>query len=108
MWIIRWTFVVIIMILLLVFVFQNNKMLSDEILIDFFNMTYSTSVMVLVLISLITGIVIWLAVSIFQMLNIRMELRGTRKEIAQLKTELSSLRNLELEDEDGEESTKTD
>ena len=77
MWIIRWTFVVIIMILLLVFVFQNNKMLSDEILIDFFNMTYSTSVMVLVLISLITGIVIWLAVSIFQMLNIRMELRGT-------------------------------
>jgi len=103
MWIVRWIIVIIIMVVLLVFAFQNNEILNQQEYIKFFTLMYKTTIVWLMLSSFLLGIIIWLAISLFQTIQLRMELRNSRKEVVQLKEELTNLRNIALEEEGDKE-----
>jgi uncharacterized integral membrane protein len=97
MWIFRWLFIAIVMILVLAFALQN---LEQRTVVRFY--TWETVELPLILFlfeAFVVGLIVWFLVAIFHDLQLRSEIRRIRKENKKLRSELTALRNLPLEEE---------
>ncbi len=97
MWIFRWIFMAIVMILIIGFAMQNTE---QRVTIQFLD--YATQPLPLWIImyaSFAVGVLFWLLVSIFQILMLKRDLAKQRKEIKNLKSELDRLRNVSIEEQ---------
>ena len=97
MWIFRWLFIAIVMILVLAFALQN---LEQRTVVRFY--TWETAELPLILFlfeAFVVGLIVWFLVAIFHDLQLRSEIRRIRKENKKLRSELTALRNLPLDEE---------
>jgi uncharacterized integral membrane protein len=103
MWILRWFFIAVIMIVVLAFALQN---LEQRTVVRFWNWQSAELPIILVLFeAFVVGLLVWFLVAIFHELQLRSEIRRIRKEHRKLQEELTALRNLPLEeDQRAEES----
>ncbi len=97
MWILKWIFIVIAVIFVIGFAMQNADV---QVPIKFYKWeTINDLPLWLVMyLSFIAGMLFWLLISIYQMLNLRSENRKQQKRIKNLEQELNRLRNVSVED----------
>ena len=101
MWAIRLFLSVLVVLLVLGFALQNS---SEQVLIVFLpnNMWQYEGVQLwlVIYISFGMGVLFWLFVSIFQVLQLKNEVRKARKFTLETQRELDSLRNLPIGEDD--------
>ncbi|MEW6042629.1 MAG: LapA family protein [Elusimicrobiota bacterium] len=103
MWLLRRLVAFLVFFLFLWFTAINTK----PVQVNFFGkQTGDLPLALVILISFATGVCFWFLVSLYHDLKMRREISGKDKIIANLKKELSNLRNLPLTDE-AEISTET-
>jgi uncharacterized integral membrane protein len=103
MWILRWLFIAVIMIVVLAFALQN---LEQRTIVRFWNWQSSELPLILFLFeAFVVGLLVWFLVAIFHELQLRSEIRHVRKENKKLEAELKALRNLPLEEEETTEGS---
>ena len=101
MWIMKWIFWVVILFVIIIFVTQNVDFLKESHKLEFLFWETSSPlpIWVVLFISFAAGVLIWLAGSIFKVLELKTVVRKVNKENVVLKKELNELRNIPLEDE---------
>lgn len=98
MWILRWFFIAVVMILVLAFALQN---LEQRTVVRFWYWESAELPLILFLFeAFVVGLLVWFLVAIFHELQLRSEIRHIRKENKKLREELTALRNLPLEEEE--------
>lgn len=98
MWILRWLFIAVIMILVLAFALQN---LEQHTVVSFWNWQSAELPLILFLFeAFVVGLLVWFLVAVFHELQLRSEIRQVRKQNKKLQAELTALRNLPLEEEE--------
>ena len=97
MWIFKWIAGVLVFLLIIGFALQNQENTISLVLVHNRYVTIPLPVWVVVYVSFGAGVLFWLAISIFQVFKLKAELRRTRKENQNLRTELDNLRNLSIE-----------
>jgi uncharacterized integral membrane protein len=98
MWILRWFFIAVIMIVVLAFALQN---LEQRTVVRFWSWESAELPLILFLFeAFVVGLLVWFLVAIFHELQLRSEIRHIRKENKKLQVELTALRNLPLEEEE--------
>ncbi|MBC8204323.1 LapA family protein [bacterium] len=97
MWIIRWSLIVIVMLLILGFSLQNQ---DQRVIIRFGSYTTPEMPVYFALyISFALGVFVFLLISIYNLLQLKGEISRHRKENRKLREELDRLRNLTIEEE---------
>lgn len=100
MWIIRWFFILSVMILVLFIAIQNANETSR---FTFFSQAYlNVPLIILLFAAYVVGMITWFIIAVIQNMQLKIEIRNLRKETVQLQHELDDLRNISI-DEDGEE-----
>lgn len=97
MWIIRWTIIVAVVIAIIGFSLQNQE---EKVVIHIG--TFTTSEMPLyfaLYLAFSLGLVVFLLVSIYNLLQLRTEIARHRRDNRKLKEELDRLRNISIEEE---------
>jgi uncharacterized integral membrane protein len=103
MWILRWLFIAIVMIMVLAFALQN---LEQRTVVRFYTWESAELPLILFLFeAFVVGLIVWFLVAIFHDLQLRSEIRRIRKENKKLRSELTALRNLPLEEEESKEAS---
>jgi uncharacterized integral membrane protein len=96
MWIIRWGFIAIVIVIVLGFSLQN----TDKVAVHILNYHWDTVPLFLVIyISFCFGVFVYLLVAIFHQLQLRSEIGRLKRDNRRLTQELDRLRNLSLGDE---------
>lgn len=104
MWILRWFFIAVIMIVVLAFALQN---LEQRTVVRFWSWESAELPLILFLFeAFVVGLLVWFLVAIFHELQLRAEIRRIRKENKKLQAELTALRNLPLEEEEMMEESR--
>jgi uncharacterized integral membrane protein len=99
MWIIKWIFSAVIILVVLGFALQNQ---TEKVSLTFVTDRYVTEpipVWLVVYASFGVGVLFWLFVSISQVIQLKLEVRRVRKDNERLRKELDGLRNLSIEEE---------
>ena len=103
MWIFRLLLIAVIMILVLGFALQN---LEQRTVVRFYRWESAELPLILFLFeAFVVGLIVWFLVAIFHDLQLRSEIRRIRKENKKLRSELTALRNLPLEEEESAEES---
>lgn len=106
MWMIRWFFLALILLISILFVTKNGDL--EKISIDFvFFKTEEMTPLVLLFLSYAAGFLTWFVISIFNFTKMKSELHGKEKLIKNLKDELTEYRNASLSLSSEDESTIT-
>ena len=96
MWIIRWAFIAIIIIVVLGFSLQN----TDKVTVKVLSYQYMDVPLFLVIyVAFCFGIFVYLLVAVFHQLQLRSEISHLRRDNRKLRQELDNMRNLSLGDE---------
>ena len=96
MWIIRWLFIAVIVIVVIGFAMQNTGQTASVQFIKW--ETINLPLWVIMYASFAFGILFWLLISIVQIVVLKNENRKSRKEIKRLKTEVDKLRNISIDE----------
>lgn len=97
MWIIRWVFVLALMVVLLWFSLMN---LDQFVTITFWNYQLDEVPMIMALfVSFILGALVWFMIALVQILQLKAEMHSMRKENSKLQRELADLRNISIEED---------
>ena len=105
MWIIRYAIAAILIIALLGFTIQNSY---QRVVINLAGKTYDDVPLIFVIfIAFCVGIVFWFVVSVVQYLRISGQLSDHKRRLRTLNEELTTLRNLPLEEPDEKPGEKT-
>ena len=97
MWIVRWILIFILIVILLYFGAAN---IDQKVTITFWNYQVVDLLLVMaLLVAFLLGAFVWFIVAAFQIVQIKNEMRGVRRENSRLKKELADLRNLSIEEE---------
>ena len=103
MWIIRWAFIAIVIIVVLGFSLQNTEKVTVQLL----HYHYTDVPLFLVIyVAFCFGIFVYLLVAVFHQLQLRSEISHLRKENRKLQRELDDMRNLSLGDDIEEGSSE--
>lgn len=103
MWIIRWTLIVIVLLAILGFSLQNQTQKVNVVIAN-----YQTPEMPLyfaLYIAFALGILVFLLISIYNLLALRTEIARHRRDNRRLREELDRLRNISIEEDVVEETT---
>ena len=96
MWIIKWIVMLLVILLVIGFAMLNTK---ETVSVSFhWWQTIPLPLWVVMYVSFATGMIVWLFVSIFQVLSLKNGMRKFKKENRQLREELDRLRNVTVED----------
>lgn len=96
MWIIRWAFIAIIIVVVLGFSLQN----TDKVTVKILNYQYQEVPLFLVIyVAFCFGVFVYLLVAVFHQLQLRSDIGRLRRDNRRLQNELDNLRNLSLGDE---------
>jgi len=96
MWIIRWAFIAIVIIVVLGFSLQNSEKVTVQLL------SYQSMDVPLFLVTYVAfcfGIFVYLLVAVFHQLQLRSEISHLRKQNKKLQRELDDMRKLSLGDD---------
>ncbi|RMF58737.1 MAG: LapA family protein [Calditrichaeota bacterium] len=100
MWAIRWFLAVVLILVVLGFALQNS---SQEVSVVFVPNVWQYSgvqLWMVIYASFGLGVIFWLIVSVFQVLQLKAEIRRLRRSNEEIQHELDSLRNLPIGDDD--------
>jgi uncharacterized integral membrane protein len=98
MWIIRYAVAAILIIALLGFTIQNTY---QRVVINIFNKTYEDVPLIfIVYVAFCVGLIFWFAISIIQYIRMMGQLSDLKKKNRTLTQEITTLRNLPLEEPD--------
>jgi uncharacterized integral membrane protein len=105
MWIVKWILGALLIILILGFAFQNQHQMVQVHVWRW--VSPEVPLYLIVYIRFSFGMVTWLLVSVFKIMQLKVECRLLRNQNDQLKGELNSLRNLSVEEAVEPETTET-
>lgn len=97
MWAIKWLLAVIVILAVLGFALQNSK---DTVSVVLINSVWQGQLWVVIYASFGLGVLFWLIVSVFQVFQLKGEIRKVKKINHELQNELDSLRNLPIGEDD--------
>jgi uncharacterized integral membrane protein len=98
MWIVKWIVGAILIALIIGFAMQNTE---QKVTIFFIKwQSVEMPLWIIMYVAFICGMLFWLIVSIFRIVNLKVENRRGKKEIQKLKDELNRLRNVSVEETD--------
>ncbi|MFQ5864104.1 MAG: lipopolysaccharide assembly LapA domain-containing protein [bacterium] len=100
MWLIKWILAVLVILVILGFALQNS---SQEVTVVLFQNVWqyeSVQLWMVIYASFAFGVLFWLIVSVFQVLQLKAEIRRLYKANNEMQNELDSLRNLPIGEED--------
>ena len=96
MWMVRWILIAVVIVLILLFSLQNQEQRVSV------NIGYWTSPEIplyfALFVAFVIGLVVWLIVASFQILQLKSRIKSHRRENKKLQDELTALRNLPLEE----------
>ncbi len=100
MWAIKWFMSVILILVILGFALQNSE---EAVSVALLTWKYdAVQLWMVIYISFGLGVLFWLMVSIFQVLELKNVIRRLKKNQHEMESELDSLRNLSIGDDDAE------
>ncbi len=92
MWIVRWFFILLVLVIVLTFVVQNST--EQRVIIKFFNWkSGEISFVFAMFLAFVMGLAVRLMISIYHDLKLRSEIAIKNRQIRSLEKELSDLRN---------------
>ncbi len=100
MWAIRWFLSVLVVLLVLGFALQNSSKQVPIVFLPNMWQYESVQLWLVIYISFGLGVLFWLFVSIFQVLQLKNEVRKARRFTHETQRELESLRNLPIGEDD--------
>ncbi len=100
MWAVKWFLAVVLILAILGFALQNGNTPVDVVFVTGTWEASGVQLWLVIYASFGLGVLFWLAVSIFQVLDLKKVIRKLRKEQAEMQSELDSLRNLSLGEEE--------
>jgi len=104
MWIIRYAIAALLIIVLLGFTIQNTY---QTVVINILDRTYENVPLVYVIyIAFCLGLIFWFIISVIQYIRMTSKLSEQKKQIRTLTSEITTLRNLPLEEPDEHTSTE--
>ncbi len=100
MWAVKWVLAVILILMVFGFTLQNNNV-DQKVAVYFVTWEYTAVPLWLVMYaSFGFGVLFWLIVSVFQVLQSKNEIRRLNKSQNELQVELDNLRNLPIGEDD--------
>lgn len=97
MWVIRWFFLAIFILIAIGFAAYNN---DSTVVIKFVKwQSIALPLWVVMYLCFTAGIVTWLIISVVQILSLKSKVRRYRKELKKVTDELSRMRNVNLTEE---------
>jgi uncharacterized integral membrane protein len=99
MWILRWVVSAVIILVVLGFALQNTEETVTVVFLRGMWESQPLPVWVVIYLSFGAGVLFWLLASIFQVFQLKSEIRRMRRENSKLKNELDDLRNISIEEE---------
>ncbi len=102
MWAIKWFLAVVMILVVLGFALQNSSQRVDVVFLADVWRFQNVQLWMVIYASFGLGVLFWLVVSIFQVLELKGQIRRLNREKLEMQSELDSLRNLSIgEDESG-------
>lgn len=106
MWIIRYAVAAVLIIALLGFTIQNSY---QRVVVNIANKTYADVPLIFVVyISFCIGLIFWFAISVIQYVRMASRLSEQKKKVRTLTQEITTLRNLPLEEPDEKPAPEED
>ncbi len=103
MWVIRYFILTLLVLLVIAFIIQNSY---QYVSVNLFNQKYTEVLLLVVLFeAFVLGIVFWFIISIAQFFKLHRVLSRQRKENKKLLEEIKAIRNMPLQEVDGEVGT---
>ena len=97
MWILRWSLWVLALLLLILFATQNA---SQTVTVEFIKWrSVPIPLWIVMYLSFLAGVLVWFIGSIFKLVQLKSEVKKSKREIKVLKKELDQLRNIPIDEE---------
>jgi uncharacterized membrane protein YciS (DUF1049 family) len=106
MWVIRWFFTLLVLVILLIFSIANLGNNTDISVVPGYLHYTNISVIWIVAVSFIIGMLVSFLIAVVNYVQMTRQIRQKEAEIAELKKELSVMRNLPLGDDAAEKEEK--
>lgn len=97
MWAVRWFFILLILIMLILFSIANVEYITSIELVPGFIEFHDITVIWVVSVSFISGMLVSFIIAVIKYFQMNLEMVKKERQIAALQDELTSLRNLPLE-----------
>ena len=99
MWVIKWFFAVLLILVFLGFALYNRQEVSVVFLSNVWQFD-NVQLWMVIYAAFGLGVMFWLVVSIFQVVQLKAEIRKLKKANGEMQHELDSLRNLPIGEDD--------
>jgi len=99
MWVIKWFFAVVLILVFLGFALYNRQEVSVVFLSNVVQFQ-NVQLWMVIYAAFGLGVMFWLVVSIFQVIQLRSEIRKLKRANSEMQSELDSLRNLPIGEDD--------
>lgn len=100
MWAIKWFLAVVMILVILGFALQNSAQRVDVVFLSGIWQYNNVQLWMVIYASFGLGVLFWLIVSIFQVLELKGVIRKLKKSEVEMQSELDSLRNLSIGEDD--------
>jgi len=100
MWAFKWFLAVVMILVILGFALQNSSQQVDVVFLFDVWTFEAVQLWLVIYASFGLGVLFWLVVSIFQVLELKTTIRRLKKSKDEMQNELDSLRNLSIGDDD--------
>jgi uncharacterized integral membrane protein len=108
MWAIKWILAVIIVLMVLGFALQNNQQQASVVFVSGIWEFENVQLWMVIYISFAFGVLFWLVMSIFQVMQLKREIRRLTRRQQDMHHELDSLRNLSIGEDESQFDIKED
>ncbi len=100
MWVIKWILAVVVILVVLGFALANSEQVVTVVFLPNVWQYGNVQLWMVIYASFASGVLFWLIVSVFQVLQLKGEIRRLNKLNNEMQNELDSLRNLPIGEED--------
>ncbi|MFQ5640714.1 MAG: lipopolysaccharide assembly LapA domain-containing protein [bacterium] len=100
MWAVKWFLAVVVILLVFGFALQNTQEITDVVFVKNVWQVAKVQLWMVIYLSFGLGVIFWLFVSVFQVLQLKSDIRKLHKKNHEMLHELESLRNLPISEDD--------
>ncbi len=100
MWAVKWFLAVVVILLVFGFALQNTDQPTKVVFLKNVWEYQNVQLWIVIYISFALGVVFWLVVSVFQVLQLKGDIRKLQKKNLEMQHELENLRNLPISEDD--------
>jgi len=108
MWAVKWFLGAVVILVVLGFALQNSSQQVTVVFLGDVWQYHNVQLWLVIYASFGLGVLFWLIVSIFQVMELKGQIRGLHKAHEEMQNELDSLRNLPIGDDDSDFDLKDD